>query len=316
MRSPSAMYDRVCVHRLAAGSLDEMRPFCPETVVYQPVDATVWHVTDTCPLLRTPFLHVRCSFENLPLDHQLCRSCGSWRQLPLGRVLLVLDELCDVADSPLDWRGVSRRRRALLEPFLSFPVRTAVPALFWPAFRAALEPLLDDLATESAAAALVLDRKELFEAALSHRLVASDEYANSPVSLWLNSMSAASAGFRAVHDVTGAVRSLCAAPQVPTLLVAKDLPLFAHGEPVPKLVDLLALTAERLSPDAVLLDLPPAVVAVFRECRALEVLVLDDPSPDRDVLRWAVRLFRAAPHRSLAAAHAAAVRLAEARVPV
>lgn len=315
MRTPAAMYARIRAHHLGGPVLDALRPLCPETVVYQSLDAAVWHVS-ACPLLRTPFAHLRCSFENLPPDHELCRSCGSWRQLPHGKVLLVLDELCDAADTQLDWRGVSRRRRIALEPFPSFPVRVTGAALFWPTLRTALEPMLAALDAEARAAARQLEVTELFEAAIAHRLERCNESGYSPASRWLDSAGASESTFRPTRAVNGSIRALCAVKSVPVLLAATDLALFAHGDPVSRLIDLMTLTTTLLSPNAALLDLPPAVVVTLQEHRAVDVIPLP-PTASRDVdaLRWAVRLYLAAPHRTLAAAYDAARRLTSTRVP-
>lgn len=284
----------------------------PEHVMFKNPNDHVWHASDRCPVLTQPFEPVRFDLHSMQLMERPCTSCGSHRSLALGQALTVCGDALDVFEEPLDWPGVSARRRFSLDPLRSFPVRLTPSAASWASILDLIDPWIAAEMALADTAAAALDPTPVIRALCASSLIDPND-TRPPNSRWLSPTELAASHIR--RDGSRRVRTdlhrqldLCMANSPRRyLVVSAHLYEFAAGNHVERAVDLLTVHSRIGSTSATVL-LPPVAALVIKENHSVaitELLATDD----LDVIRWAVEMFHAAPDRSLAAALAAARRL-------
>jgi hypothetical protein len=99
----------------------------PPAVVYEDLGSHVFHTSDRCPLLRTPFLHRTISAGNLHDACSPCASCASIRLSPLLKPLAVASRALQVFSAPASWGSYAEMRRFAYAPEGSIPLPRSTP---------------------------------------------------------------------------------------------------------------------------------------------------------------------------------------------
>jgi len=297
--TPLAASTALLAHPVLAEPFDRFLSSLPACWMMRDLSTGIWHASDRCRRLTTPFAHVQLSLTDLPDHTRPCPTCSSWLAEPFGRALAVFASALLVDSQPLDWPGLAARRRFILDPLASFDVRvnTQAPLGFYDNLRLALEPILDSLAHIVALTAPQLDPAPLYDCLADPTSETTMAYLSR-----VHPYDTAPPPRSSVpSDLTGTETFL------ELFAVSGGLRLFCEGSPLQRVLDLFAARAQ-LTPTGLRLAVPVSLVTVLKATKSTAfVEVLPEDSPD--VLRFADRLFMTSPARGLASALSVARRL-------